>query len=105
MAALVVLVIFECRCPCGARCTGHLRASRLTVPPSPGEGEFVRSGRAIFGAVDQMQVVRMLTVLAAIQLVSLTRNGLLISFPMHRGCERGCGNEISLVIPCLALTA
>src|SRR5262249_2441204 len=52
MAALVVLVIFERRRPCGARCTGHLRASRLTVPPSPGEGEFVRSGRAIFGAVD-----------------------------------------------------
>src|SRR5262249_36823340 len=51
MAALVVLVIFERRRPCGARCTGHLRASRLTVPPSPGEGEFVRSGRAIFGAV------------------------------------------------------
>src|SRR5262249_31678984 len=52
MAALVVLVIFERRRPCGARCTGHLRASRLTVPPSPGEGEFVRSGRAIFGAVE-----------------------------------------------------
>src|SRR5215831_11659022 len=51
MAALVVLVIFERRRPCGARCTGHLRASRLTVPPSPGEGEFVRSRRAIFGAV------------------------------------------------------
>src|SRR5262249_35886136 len=75
LAALVVLVIFE------------RRAS--PYPLHLGRGEFVRFGRAIFGAVDQVQVTKLLTQLAAIGLVSLTRADLLISVSHAPGGVRG----------------
>ena len=49
--------------------------------------------------VDQVQVIRFLAELAAIGLVSMTRHDLQPRFPRTGGCGRGCGNEISLVIP------
>src|SRR5262249_4863572 len=43
--------------------------------------------------------------LPAIGLMSMTRHDPQPRFPRTGGCERGCGDEISLVIPRLALTA
>ena len=54
--------------------------------------------------VDRVQVISLLAELMAIQLVSMTRHDPQPRFPRSGGCERGCGNEISLVIPRLALT-
>jgi hypothetical protein len=54
--------------------------------------------------VDHVQVIRLLTELAAIGLVSMTRMAFYLRLPPTGGCARGCGNEISIVIPRLALT-
>jgi hypothetical protein len=56
--------------------------------------------------VDQVlsQVDKGPTQFAAIGLVSMTGITLYSRLPPTKGCERGCGDEISLVIPRLALT-
>ena len=54
--------------------------------------------------VDHGQVISLLAELTAIRLVSMTRHDPQPRFPRTGGRERGYGNEISLVIPPLALT-